>query len=207
MPRVSKAQTEKNRGAIEEASSRLFREQGLGASVKDVMGAAGLTHGGFYGHFGSKDELAGTACAAAFSSSVERWRGRTEGAESRQSAHAAIVEGYLTSHNRSSPGTSCPIAALATDVGREPEDKPVRKVFQVGLEQLIQILTDVQPISDPGGARDEALTELSTLVGALVLARATSGTRLSDEIMNAARRSLLRAGGVESGRWGGDFVP
>ena len=198
MPRVSKSQTEKNRGAIEEASSRLFREQGLSASVKDVMGAAGLTHGGFYGHFCSKDELAATACAAAFTSSVERWRERTEQGKSRQSAHAAIIEGYLTPHNRASPGTSCPIAALATDVGREPQDKPVRKAFQAGLEQLIQILTDVQPVSDPGGARDEALTQLSTLVGTLVLARATSGTRLSDHFMNAAKRSLLRAGKASS---------
>jgi len=198
MPRVSKAQTEKNRGAIEEASSRLFREHGLSASVMDVMRAAGLTHGGFYGHFGSKDELAATACAAAFTSSVERWRSRTEGGRSRQSAHAALVQGYLTPQNRSSPGTSCPSAALATDVGREPENKPVRKAFQAGLEQLIQILTEVQPSSDPGGARDEALTELSTLVGTLVLARATSGTRLSDQFMNAAKRSLLRAGKASS---------
>ena len=171
----------------------MFREQGLGVSVKDVMGAAGLTHGGFYGHFESKDALVAAACASAFESSFERWRKRTESAKSRESAHAALIEGYLTSQNRASPGTSCPLAALATDVGREAEDKPVRKVFQDGLERLIQSLTEVQSPTDPDGARDEALTQLATLVGAMVLARATSGAALSDEIMNAAKRSLLRA--------------
>ena len=195
MPRVSKAETEKNRGAIEQASSRLFRERGLRVSLKDIMSAAGLTHGGFYGHFSSKDELAAAACAAAFATSVERWRKRALGAKSRRAAHAALIERYLTSHNRASSGTSCPIAALATDVGREAESKPVRKIFRSGLEQLIEILAQVQPGSpEPDGARDEALTQLSTLVGAMVLARATSGTLLSDQFMNAAKRSLLRAG-------------
>jgi TetR/AcrR family transcriptional regulator, transcriptional repressor for nem operon len=192
VPRVSKLETAKNRGAIEQASARLFREQGLSASLKHVMRAAGLTHGGFYGHFGSKDELVATACAAAFGESVERWRKRTTTAKNRRSAHAALIEGYLTAHNRASRGTSCPLAALATDVGREPQSKPVRKIFRAGLEQLIEILTDVQPTRDPQGARDEALTQLSTLVGAMVLARATSGTPLSDQFMNAAKQSLLR---------------
>jgi TetR/AcrR family transcriptional repressor of nem operon len=191
VPRVSKAQTEKNRTAIEQASSRLFREQGLAASLKEVMGAAGLTHGGFYGHFRSKDELVTAACATAFAASVERWRKRTAAANSRRSAHAALIEGYLTPHNRAAAGTSCPIAALATDVGREPEGKPVRRAFRAGLEQLIEILAAAQPAADSDGARDAALTELSTLVGAMVLARATSGSGLSDQFLNAARRSLL----------------
>jgi TetR/AcrR family transcriptional regulator, transcriptional repressor for nem operon len=195
VPRVSKAETEKNRGAIERASSRLFRERGFCASLKEIMNAAGLTHGGFYGHFSSKDELAAAACAAAFAASVERWRKRTLGAKSRRAAHAALIEKYLTSHNRASSGTSCPIAALATDVGREAESKPVRRIFRSGLEQLIEILAEVQPAGpEPEGARDEALAQLSTLVGAMVLARATSGTLLSDQFMNAAKRSLLKAG-------------
>jgi TetR/AcrR family transcriptional repressor of nem operon len=132
------------------------------------------------------------ACATAFAESVERWRKRIGGTQDRQSAHSALIEGYLTSHNRESMGTSCPIAALATDVAREAEDKPVRKVFREGLEQLLDILAEVQP---PAGVapRDAALAELATLVGAMVLARATRGDGLSDEFMNSARRSLLEA--------------
>jgi TetR/AcrR family transcriptional regulator, transcriptional repressor for nem operon len=192
MPRVCKAVAEKNREAIERASSRLFREQGLGVSLADVMGAAGLTHGGFYGHFSSKDELAGTACAAAFADSVERWRRRIETAEDRAGAHAALIEKYLTPQNRASAGTSCPLAALAADVAREPEDKPVRRAFNRGLERLVELLTSVQPVRGRR-ARQRALVELSTLVGAMVLARATGGRPLSDDFLSAARRALREA--------------
>ena len=75
MPRVSREQTDKNRLLIEAASARLFKEHGFdGVSVADIMASAGLTHGGFYGHFESKDELAALACAKAFEESAARWR-------------------------------------------------------------------------------------------------------------------------------------
>jgi TetR/AcrR family transcriptional regulator, transcriptional repressor for nem operon len=192
MPRVSRAEAEKNRAAIERASSRLFRERGLRASLDDVMAAAGLTHGGFYGHFQSKDDLASAACADAFAESVERWHGRIENASDRTAAHAALIERYLTPQNRDSAGTACPLAALATDVAREREDKPVRHKFREGLERLTGLLTRVQP-GRTQRARERALAEISTLVGAMILARATSGSPLSDELMRAARRSLLGA--------------
>jgi len=191
MPRVCRAETEKNRSAIRQASARLFREQGLRASVNDVMGAAGLTHGGFYGHFASKDELAAEACATAFAESAGRWGKRVSGAPDLAAAHAAIIEGYLTPENRTAVGTSCPMAALATDVAREAADKPVRKTFRKGLERLIAALAEVEPARGADGARVQALSELATLVGAMVLARATLGHPLSDEIMDAARQSLL----------------
>ncbi len=196
MPRVSRAETERNRGAIERASSRLFRERGLRASLKGVMGAAGLTHGGFYGHFESKDDLVAAACASAFAASAERWSERCANAADRRAAHASLIESYLTPHKRSSMGTGCPLPALAGDVAREPEDKPVRKVFRQGLEQLIGILSGVEPVEGAGRAREKALSELATLVGAMVLARAAMGSELSDEFMNAAKRSLLDEGRV-----------
>jgi TetR/AcrR family transcriptional regulator, transcriptional repressor for nem operon len=193
MPRVCRAETEKNRSAIRQASSRLFREQGLGASVSDVMSAAGLTHGGFYGHFRSKDELAAEACAAAFSESVERWHKRIGNAADSAAARAALIGGYLTARNRAAIGAGCPIAALAIDVARESLGKPVRSAFHAGLTRLIEMLAEVEPRS-ADAARDRAMTELSTLVGAMVLARATDGTPLSDELLHAAASSLLGAG-------------
>ncbi|MUZ66470.1 TetR family transcriptional regulator, partial [Agrobacterium vitis] len=97
MPRVSREQTKLNRHAIEEASSRLFRERGIDAvSVADLMGAAGLTTGGFYGHFASKDELAGVACNIAFDDAARRWRKRMIGKKDIKAAFGAIVDGYLT---------------------------------------------------------------------------------------------------------------
>ena len=193
MPRVSRAEAGRNRAAIERAASRLIRERGLGVSVADLMGAAGLTHGGFYGHFESKGELAAIACAHAFADSVERWRRRTAGATDAAHAKAALVRGYLTSYNRSTPGSSCPMATLAADIAREDDGAPVRRVFRDGLEDLIGILAAVQPEAqdDAEGGRAAALAEISTLVGALVLARATKGNALSNEIMAAARRQLL----------------
>lgn len=196
MPRVSRAEAKSNRDAIEQVSSRLFRERGLHASLKEVMGAAGLTHGGFYGHFKSKDDLVAAACAAAFSASVERWRRRCTDSKDRSSARAALIESYLTPHKRSAAGTGCPLSALSTDVAREAEGKPVRAVFREGLENLVDILAGVQP--EAASARDASLTELATLVGAMVLARATSGHTLSDEFMDAAKRSLLRDGKAPS---------
>ncbi len=192
MPRVSRAETEKNRAAIERASSKLIREQGLGVSVADLMAAAGLTHGGFYGHFESKDELKAIACARAFAESVERWNKRVATADDAGAARSAIVEAYLSSYSRATPGASCPLAALAADVARENDGTPVREAFNDGLEQLVDILASLQDPAKPdaAAARDQALTQLSTLVGALMLARATRGKPISNELMAAAREHL-----------------
>jgi TetR/AcrR family transcriptional repressor of nem operon len=172
-------------------SSRLFREKGLRVSVKDVMSAAGLTHGGFYGHFGSKDELAARACAAAFAESLERWRERISDAKDRRAARTALIEAYLTAERRQAVGTGCPIAGLAVDVAREPAGRPVRTAFREGLEELIGILAGVQTTLEPQDAHERAVAQMATLVGAMVLARATDGSELSDEFLSAARRSLL----------------
>ncbi|RZT38458.1 TetR/AcrR family transcriptional regulator [Cupriavidus agavae] len=192
MPRVSKAEAEKNRAVIEQVSARLFREQGFhGVSVADLMGAAGLTHGGFYGHFESKDALAAIACARAFEESEARWRKRVADAPDRAAALSALIDGYLSARNRNSAGTGCPVAALANDVAREADDKPVRAAFHDGVEQLLDILASIQPGDDAGAARAAALAQMATLAGALMLSRATMGTPLSNEILAAARASLL----------------
>ena len=91
MPRVSRAEAESHRQQITEASARLFKERGInGVSVADLMGAAGLTHGGFYGHFESKDALAGVAVAHAFEQSAERWRKRAAGKPDDPGRRAAL---------------------------------------------------------------------------------------------------------------------
>jgi TetR/AcrR family transcriptional repressor of nem operon len=191
MPRVSKQQSDLNRTAITEASARLLRERGIvGTSVADLMGAAGLTHGGFYGHFESKDALAAAACASAFAASVARWEKRVADASSHEAARSAIVDGFLSVKARNTPGQSCPTAALAGDVARESADAPVRAAFATGVEDLLQILQSLQNASSPPEARCAALADLATLVGAQILARATSQRGISDEILAAARARL-----------------
>jgi TetR/AcrR family transcriptional repressor of nem operon len=194
MPRVSREQTDSNRLAITDASARLFRERGLkGVSVADLMAAAGLTHGGFYGHFESKDALAAEAVAKAFEQSGARWKKRMAGKAGPREAMSALVEGYLSAQARNSPGTSCPTAALAGDVAREPADAPVRAAYRAGVDGMLRVLSSLQQTGDADVDREQALVELSTMVGALVLARATAGSDLSDELLNAAREHLVPA--------------
>ena len=96
MPRVSKAQAEANHKAIEEAASRLFRERGLdGVTIADVMAEAGLTHGGFYTHYPSKDALAASACEAAFAFAAEKWRRRVAAGGSPAPGRDARAAGFL----------------------------------------------------------------------------------------------------------------
>ena len=191
MPRVSREQTEQNRAAIEEASSRLFRERGLQhVSLADLMGEAGLTHGGFYGHFESKDALAASVCASAFEQSIQRWQERADRLPDAATAFTAIVDSYLSKKARDMPGTSCPATALAIDVAREPEGALVHDAFLQGLEGLVGVLTELHNSGDAAADRRRALVEMSTLVGAQALARATRGNAISNELLEASRSHL-----------------
>lgn len=191
MPRVSKEQTELNRMAIEDTSARLFKEKGFGGvSVADLMGAAGLTHGGFYGHFASKDELAAVACANAFRHSAERWAKRIDNQSDEYAALQSIVEHYLSPRSLQDVGNGCPGPALGNDVAREDTDKPVRAAYRAGTAELVEILATLAP-GDASARRKTALTQWSLMVGAVMLARATQGDPISDEVLAAARDHLL----------------
>ena len=194
MPRVSRAEAESHREQITEAPSRLFRERGIkGVSVADLMGAAGLTHGGFYGHFESKDALAGVAVARAFEQSAERWNKRVASKPDDASRRALLVDKFLTPQNLKDVGMGCPSVSLATDVAREPAEAPIRTAYLDGLESLVQILASVEDGADASARRSAALADFATLAGAMMLARATEGAPLSVEILAAARARLLRA--------------
>ena len=199
MPRVSKAQAEANHQAIEDAASRLFRERGLqGVSVADVMAAAGLTHGGFYAHYDSKDALAASACEAAFTFAKEKWRRRIEAAESPTAAKESIAESYLKSAHCDPAVATCPTATLVTDVARATAEHPIRASYLNGVRQQIDTLAALNTSSDQGVNRDEACVQLATMMGALLLARATHGDPLADEIVEAARAHLVRNRGEKN---------
>jgi TetR/AcrR family transcriptional repressor of nem operon len=191
MPRVSREQADHNRIAITEASARLFREQGVDkVSVAELMAAAGLTHGGFYGHFESKEELAGEACRWAFDRSAERWEKRIADKGDRSVARAALTDNYLSAQARSGPEGSCPATMFAADVARNSAHAPIRAAYVAGLEELLKILASVQDTGAPRGDREAALADLATMVGGLILAKATQGEPISDEFLAAARRRL-----------------
>ncbi len=192
MPRVSREQAEKNRETIEKVSSELIRERGLSVSVADMMAAAGLTPGGFYGHFSSKDELTGIACSRAFAQASDRWEKRMAAGSTARSARDLLIDGYLSSRNRLE-AVACPLVSLAVDISREEPAKPVRDEFAKGVAKLVALLESVQDAElDDTQKHAAALSDISTMVGALVLARATKGKPISNELIEAARDALHR---------------
>jgi TetR/AcrR family transcriptional regulator, transcriptional repressor for nem operon len=194
VPRVSREQASNNRLAIREVSARLLRERGIhGLSVVELMAAAGFTHGGFYGHFQSKDAVVAEACSAAFEGGVERWKKRVAVAADSAAARDALIDPYLSDSARQNPGSSCPATSLGAEVARESEDAPVREAYRKGVEALVEVLSAVQPASDPAARREQALADFSTMVGALMLARATKGSVISDQFLAAARMRLRAA--------------
>ncbi|MCQ8234532.1 TetR family transcriptional regulator [Pectobacterium carotovorum] len=190
MARVSKQQMERNREEIIQVSSQLFRERGLnGVSVNDLMAAAGLTHGGFYGHFASKDELAAIASRKALEDSRSRWQEITQHAD--QPDLQTMVEHYLSPAHRDGAKDGCALTALASDIARESEDKPVREVYLSGVRAMLDRLESLSTIEDKEQRRLHALAQFALLSGALTLARATAGDPLSDDFLIAAKKALL----------------
>ncbi|QJI39684.1 TetR/AcrR family transcriptional regulator [Pseudomonas sp. ADAK2] len=198
MPRVSRKQADLNREIIVEAATRLFRERGLhGISVVDVMGAAGLTHGGFYGHFESKEALAREAGGRAFEQSAERWKTRIAEHADQNAARHALIKPYLSASSRDNPGDSCPVVAFAGDMCHEAADSGLRQTFMDGLNRLLESYGSLLNSGDADSDRRQALVEYSLMVGALTLARATRGDVLSDEILDAARTFLTADNAVD----------
>lgn len=178
MPRVSQEQARLNRQRVVEVASTLFREHGLhGVGVADIMSSAGLTHGGFYGQFANKDALAAEAFDAAI-------------AEDRRGDVDAILANYLSLGHVRSPGKGCPLAALANDVSREPPGSPVRARFTRAVEGLASILANLTPKASRERRRLRSLATLSTLVGAVVLARAVNDEALANDLLQAAHSSI-----------------
>lgn len=190
MARVSKQQMALNREAIIETSSQLFRARGLnGVSVNDLMAAVGLTHGGFYGHFASKDELAAIASRKALDDASTRWQEISS--QPDQNNLRTLVEFYLSPTHRDHAENGCTITALASDVARENDENPVCEVYLSGVKSLLARVESISEIDDPEQRRQHALAQLAMLSGALTLARATAGDKLSDEFLDAAQKALL----------------
>jgi TetR/AcrR family transcriptional repressor of nem operon len=187
--RVSREKAAENRETIVKAAGDLFREKGFsGIGVADIMQAADLTHGGFYRHFKSKDDLSAQASKAVMARSAASWTKTLE--EHPDDALKVLVERYLSAKMRDDRSSSCAFASLGADASRE--GKPVRKAFADGLRPLIDVLTKLVPGATKTSRRRKALAAMSQLVGAMVLARAVDDTAFSDEILAAARDDLLR---------------
>jgi TetR/AcrR family transcriptional repressor of nem operon len=185
--KVSREKAAENRERIIETAARLFREKGFdGIGVAELMKHAGLTHGGFYGHFASKSDLAAQACARALDHSAQKWSAISEAAG--EGAFAALVENYLRFGHRDTPGAGCVMSTLGPEAARQ--EPPVREAITGGVRQLLAVLTRAMPGDGDAAQRQQALAAMAQLVGAVVLARLVDDEAFSDEILQAARADL-----------------
>jgi TetR/AcrR family transcriptional repressor of nem operon len=183
--RNSREAAAENRQKIVAAAARLFRAGGIEAvSVGDVMKKAGMTHGGFYRHFESKDALVAEACRHALAASRARMRGAGENAKKGEELKA-IVDGYLSEHHRANPGSGCALAALGGELART--DNAARTALAEGRAEFAALVARYWP----GPEREANASALvSALVGALVNARIAGED--GGEVLRAARRALHR---------------
>jgi TetR/AcrR family transcriptional repressor of nem operon len=184
---VTRDQAAAHREKILEVAGTLFRERGYdGIGVADIMKRAGLTHGGFYGHFASKDDLAAEITARVLGR--QGWLERLTG--KRHPAMGDVVRNYLSSRHRDDPGHGCLFAALGSDVSRQP--RVVRRAFTDGLRKRLDTVRELLPGRSAADRRQKAIAVMAGLVGALVLARAVDDPKFSDEILEAVAASLDR---------------
>lgn len=182
--RVSREKAAENRERIVETASRMFRERGFdGVGVDAIMHGAGLTHGGFYGHFKSKEDLASAALAQALKRSIEN--------HSRYNKLEDLVSGYLSERHCADRANGCAIVALGADIVREGKD--VRHELTVHVRARLALFTRLLKAGKGIARRQRAIATLSGLVGALTLARAVDDITLSQEIL-AAARNVFRSG-------------
>lgn len=185
--RVSRAEAAQNRERIIEVAARLFRERGFdGIGVADLMKTAGLTHGGFYGHFASKEDLMAQACAHALEGSLATLQQVAE--HGRGNALAAIASAYLSPAHRDRPGEGCVLAALGAEAARHAS--PVRTAFTQGVRSALDMLTRLVPGKSKRAKRERALATYASMIGALVLARAVDDPELSEEVLQAVLASI-----------------
>ncbi len=188
--RVSKEKAAENRQHILTAAARLFREHGIHATgVDSITKDVGLTHGGLYSQFGSKEAIAAEAIRFAVTRSKRIWQ---RAAERKQGTKAlrGIVEGYLSGEHRDSPGQGCIIAALGADIARQPQS--VREAFTKEVAEVFEFLAGLMPGEDPTRRYDDAIAAFAGMAGALMLARAVNDQTLSERILHTTAKRVLQ---------------
>ena len=184
---MTRKQATANREKVLDVAGTLFRERGFdGIGVADIMKRAGLTHGGFYGQFASKDELAAEATARVLGKTgwPERLTGKAD------PSFGEAVRAYLSPRHRDDPGAGCLLSAVGSDAARQP--RAVRRAFTDGLRTRIGALMKLVQGRSQAARREKALATMAGLVGALILSRAVDDPALSDEILEATATELGR---------------
>jgi TetR/AcrR family transcriptional repressor of nem operon len=180
--RVTSARKAETRERILEAAGALFRGHGIDAvGVDTIMREAGMTHGGFYAHFASKEALVAEVAAASLARSAARWE-RISEAPDRTVALAQIVESYLDPDHVTAAERGCVLTMLGPEIAR-------RRGSRAAITTSIRTMVDILTRCLPGRRRERALAALSGMVGAVVLARISDDPRLAAEFLAAARKT------------------
>jgi len=194
--RVSKKTAAKNRERILTSAARLFRENGISATGVDAITEdAGLTHGGLYSQFGSKEAIAAEAIRFALARSKRVWQRALERNPGKR-ALPAIVDGYLSRAHRDAPGTGCVVAALGTDIARQP--RRVRQAFTREIKDELEFLSRLMSNGDHSRSYEDAIVAFASMAGALILARAVNDEALSDLILKSTAKRVTRRGKVRA---------
>jgi TetR/AcrR family transcriptional repressor of nem operon len=186
MTRYGEGHKERTRREIVDVATTTLRSEGIdGARVSDVMRDAGLTHGGFYVHFGSKDELVAEACATGVVAARESIV--AVASRARREDHArAVLDAYLTGARRDTAG--CTLATLGGEIARQP--RKVRARFTRELASSLEAIAPLMDGMDDERRVDQVLAMVASMVGAMMLARAVSDRALSDRILDVGRRAI-----------------
>jgi TetR/AcrR family transcriptional repressor of nem operon len=179
---------------VKKASIRLREKGAHGIGVADLMKEAGLTHGGFYAHFDSREALVIEAFNYAMDRATERWRKMAEQTPPEKRL-SAIVDSYLTPIHRDDPGHGCAVPTLGAEIARE--SAKTRKAFAAKLEQMIDMMADQVQDIPRKAARKQAMATLATMMGTLVLSRIAGSGEFSDEILGAGREAVLGGGAAK----------
>lgn len=187
--RYSKEHKQETHARIVKKASVRLREKGAhGIGVADLMKEAGLTHGGFYAHFDSREALVIEAFGYAMDRASEHWRNMTAEIPPEKRL-PAIVDAYVSATHRDDPGRGCAVPTLGAEIARE--SAKTRKAFAAKLDQMIDLVADQIPDVPRKTARRLAMGTMATMMGALVMSRVAGSGELSDEILASGREAAL----------------
>ena len=188
--RKSRQEAAETRQSIVKAASTEFRRNGIDRTgLADLMMAAGLTHGGFYKHFESKEQVVEESIACGIDSMIDAWCHTLSGAPAHRGLRTAIAE-YLSVHHRDDVATGCPFSALGSEMARNGD--VVREAATTGFLKMIDLIASQLDGMTPAVARKEALWIMSSMIGSVTMARVVTDPELSDSILRETRKHLTR---------------
>ena len=189
MPYTAEHKAQTRQRIIESAAHQLCEKGIGGVSVAELMKEAGLTHGGFYAHFGSKAALVAEAAAYALGATTQMLNEAAEGAPPSRRLKA-LVDTYVNRHHVAHPGEGCAIAALGPELSRETPK--TRKAFGRVLDKMISMVASHTGARSEKAAREQAIATIATMVGTIVMARAVDDKDFANEILKTGREAALR---------------